>query len=131
MSQRDVKLGVLLDNPNDAIERIAGGAGDLDPVAKANALLDAIEREESELQKSASDDPVARANALLHEVERSGDPAYISKRAREDALAKWRAEPLPPKTFGAGMGHLPVEKVEQMAKARGFGMREGDYFRKA
>ena len=46
MSQRDdVKLGVVLDDPTEAVERIARGSGDLDPVAKAFALLDAIEWE--------------------------------------------------------------------------------------
>jgi hypothetical protein len=131
MSQRDVKLGVMLDNPSEAIARIAGGAGDLDPVAKADALLTAIEKEEAALQKGAVDeDPVAQADRLLDEVERSNDPNYVTKRSREDALAKWRAEPLPPKTFGPGMAHLPAEKVEAMAKARGFGRREADYLRK-
>jgi hypothetical protein len=130
MPQRnDVKLGVMLDDPSEVIARVAGGAGDLDPVAKADALLTAIERSEA-LKKAGVDGPVARANALLDEVESSSDPATIAKRAREDALAKWRAEPVPPKTFGPGMVHLPGERVEAMAKARGFGMRESDYLRK-
>jgi hypothetical protein len=130
--REDVKLGVLLDDPTEAVERIAGAkVGDVDIVAKANALLDQIEREESELQKGGADeDPVAKADRLLSEVERMDDPNYVSKRAREDALAKWRAEPLPPKTFGPGMAHLPVETVERMAKLNGFGQREADYLRK-
>jgi hypothetical protein len=131
MSQhKDVKLGVVLDNPTEAVERIAGDAkrGD-DPVAKAERLLDAVERDEA-LQKGAVDDPVAKANALLDEVLQSDDPNYVTKRAREEALSKWRAEPLPPKTAGPGVPHLPVEKIERMAKINGFGMRESDYFRK-
>jgi hypothetical protein len=28
------------------------------------------------------------------------------------------------------MAHLPVAKIEEMAKANGFGQREADYFRK-
>ena len=128
----DVKLGVQLDNPSEAIERIAGaGKPAEDAVTKLLAQLDEIEREEAALQKGGVDeDPVAKNNRLVDEVLRSEEPGYISKRAREDALAKWRAEPLPPKTFGPGMAHLPVEKVERMAKANGFGMKEGDYFRK-
>jgi hypothetical protein len=133
MSQReDVKLGVMLDNPAEAIARIGGDVKPAeDAVTKAMRLLDELEREEASLQKGAdSEDPVAKANRLMDEVERSNDPAYVTKRVREDALAKWRAEPLPPKTFGAGMAHLPAENVEAMAKARGFGMKEADYFRK-
>jgi hypothetical protein len=133
MSQREgVKLGVMLDNPADAIARIGGDVKPAeDAVTKGRRLLDEIERSEEALQKSGVDeDPVTKANRLMDEVERLNDPAYISKRAREDAVARRRAEPLPPKTFGPGMAHLPVETVERMAKANGFGMKEGDYFRK-
>ena len=77
-----------------------------------------------------SDDPVARVNAILDEIERMGDPEHVAKRSREDALAKWKAEPLPPKTLGAGASlAISKEKIETMAKANGYGMSEAEWKR--
>jgi hypothetical protein len=43
---------------------------------------------------------------------------------------KWRAEPLPPKTLGAGavLG-MSKERIEKMAKANGYGMSEAEWKR--
>ena len=99
-------------------------------VEKAFRLLDEIEASEGGTIAKNSDDPVARVNAILDEIERMGDPEHVAKRAREEELAKWKAEPLPPKTLGAGASlAMSKEKIETLAKARGFGMSEADFKR--
>jgi hypothetical protein len=60
---------------------------------KCERLLSTIEASEGNTIAKNSDDPVARVNAQLDEIERMGDPDHVAKRAREDALAKWKAEP--------------------------------------
>jgi hypothetical protein len=97
---------------------------------KAERLLSTIEAGEGNTIAKGGDDPVARVNAMLDEIERMGDPDHVAKRARDEALAKWKAEPLPPKTMGAGAAlALPKEKIETMAKANGYGMSEDDFKR--
>jgi hypothetical protein len=97
---------------------------------KADRLLSSSEASEGDTIAKYSDDPVARVNAMLDEIERMGDPDHVAKRARDDALAKWRAEPLPPKTLGAGavLG-MSKERIEKMAKANGYGMSEAEWKR--
>jgi hypothetical protein len=135
MSQRkDVYIGAHLDDPSKVIERIASTerSDNQAAVAKLEALLDKIELEEARLEKGGGEDPIAKNDRLLTEIERlAADPDYFSKkRAREDALEKWRNEPLPPKCAGPGVPHLTAETVQKLAKRNGFGQREGDYFRK-
>jgi hypothetical protein len=97
---------------------------------KAERLLSTIEASEGNTIAKGGDDPVARVNAMLDEIERMGDPDHVAKRAREDALAKWKAEPLPPKTLGAGAAlAMSKERIEKMAKANGYGMSESEWKR--
>ena len=95
---------------------------------KAERLLSKIESEEG-LAKH-SDDPVVRVSAMLDEIERSNNPDFIAKKAREEALQKWRDEPLPPKTLGAGAAlSMSRERIETMAKLHGKGQSEADFKR--
>jgi hypothetical protein len=97
---------------------------------KAERLLSTIEASDGNTIAKGGDDPVARVNAMLDEIERMGDPEHVAKRAREDALAKWKAEPMPPKTLGAGAAlAMSKEKIETLAKANGYGMSEAEWKR--
>lgn len=109
---------------------MAKGLIDETAVEKAERLLSAIEADQRIAIAKSGDNPVAKAKALLTEVERSADPAYLAKRATEDKLAKWMAEPLPPKCAGPGLGlaGLDVETIEKLAPSGGLSI---DDFRKA
>jgi len=97
---------------------------------KADRLLSSIEASEGDTIAKYSDDPVARVSAMLDEIERMGDPDHVAKRVREDALAKWKAEPMPPKTLGAGAAlAMSRERIEKMAKLHGAGQSEAEWKR--
>jgi hypothetical protein len=100
-------------------------------IERAERLLSTIEASEGgTIAKGGGDDPVARVNAVLDAIEREGDPDHIAKRARDEALAKWKTEPLPPKTLGAGAAlGMSKERIEKMAKANGYGASEAEWKR--
>jgi hypothetical protein len=80
MSPRnDVKLGVLLDDPSEAVQRIGGEKSDsADAVAKLEAMLDKIEAEKAQLSKrgTADEDTVAKINRMVDEVLGSEDGTH-------------------------------------------------------
>jgi hypothetical protein len=75
---------------------------------------------------------LAKLEATLTEIERSEDPEYIAKRAREADLAKYMAQPQPPKCMGAGAAlAFSPEKIQKLAQSQGRAGQSVNDFRKA
>jgi hypothetical protein len=122
------------------------GTHEHESVAKLDRLLTAIE------QSADHPDHVAKRDAPEHDVLWKVSPRHIRELAQRlnidpsspTALADLRkeanarpgfvdaflSEPLPAKTMGAGAAYtMTKEKIERLAKARGYGMSEADWKR--
>ena len=83
-----------------------------DPVAKLERLFAKIEAEE-DLRKRDASDPIAKMEAALDKA-----ASYVDGRHEAElAKAAWLAQPLPAKTCGPGVVHLPAEEIAKLAPA--------------
>jgi hypothetical protein len=104
---------------------------DLTALERLDEMLTKIESTyAAERAPADGNSALAKLEATLTEIERSEDPEYIAKRAREADLAKYMAQPQPPKCMGAGAAFVMTkERIEKLAKARGYGMSEAEWKR--
>jgi hypothetical protein len=110
------------------------GADDDSALAKLEATLTEIERSTpidvlAKVRPSQIRELAQRLN-----VDPDGPNALAELRkiagARPMFVESFLAEPMPAKTMGAGAAHaMSTEKIEAMAKARGFGMSEAEWKR--
>jgi hypothetical protein len=128
-------------------------------MSKDKTSVEKLERQLAEIEDSVveEDDPVSKAleRALRSDENQTADltlipTKYIAEFAKslgiepgsDDALAKLKktatrrdvdrflATPVPPRTLGPGAAlSFPKERIEEMAKARGFGMSAEDWKR--
>jgi hypothetical protein len=106
-----------------------------DPVAKANAALEKALRRDEPIDVLAAVEPhMLRELAQRLNVDPDGPNALAElgkiAGARPYFVESFLAEPLPPKCLGAGAAFaMSTEKLETMAKARGYGMSEAEWKR--
>jgi hypothetical protein len=116
----------------DEIE--AGVVDENDPIAKNNAAIEKALRDTdtdqtADLTLISPRDIRDFAKSIGIEAGEPGAYEALKKKATRRDVERFLSTPVPPKCAGAGVAHMPIEKVEAIAKANGFGMSESDWKR--
>jgi hypothetical protein len=106
-----------------------------DPIAKADAavaktlaLIDT--NQTADLTKISSRDIREFASSIGIEVGSPDAYEQLKKKATRRDVERFLATPVPPKTLGAGAAlAFSKEKIEELAKANGYGMNESEWKR--